>query len=774
MRILANPTGTFELGGPHADTGLTGRKIIVDTYGGMARHGGGAFSGKDPSKVDRSAAYAARWVAKHVVAVRRGPALRGPGGLRHRRGPARSRSWSRPSAPRRSTPGRSPTAVRELFDLRPAAIIADLDLRRPIYRRTAAYGHFGRNDKEFTWEATPGSTTCGGRWASELRPGRPGPARRRRRSAGRSTTCAEWARLAVGSRVRIRLHGRRVGGWVAEADVEPRPAVEPASADRPARATARRRPWSRWPSGRPGGGRCRWPPCCAPASPERNVPRSRRRRRPPPRWPPSAPRSPLRRLGHRGRTTVLAGGSPPVADPAIVLAGPRGDAQGERAAPGAGAGAERRLGGAAPARLLRRGLAVAGDWAEAAAGWPVVVGLAGRGLGPGPSLGGGGGARRPRRGLPRTAATPPRWWPSGPPGDGAPACSSGRARRTVQVGRGPVTRRCPARAERSGLARRLGGRPRGRPTRAPGSSPRSWSAWPIGSAASRAGVRAQPHRAGAVARLRAPAASWPAASVAAGRSSGRRRVRRWRACDLLGPAVGPTRRSVLSPAGRGGRSCVPLGGPAGAAPGGLHGARRARGVARRTGGLRWPARRAERPTRQSDRADRHRGRAAPGAPGCGRRLLGLRPAPAGPSLRRGRGGAGAAGPSRAVGGCRERGGRDSGLGAWSRPGCPTTTCWPPPSTATPAGSTRPELRRARPAPVLGPGRGRRRRARGRASRRTARRGRPWPTGGGCCGRPTTGRCATRWPARTARASGRRSRRRLRRAGLTVDPADAAA
>ena len=150
--VLVNPTGMFELGGPHADTGLTGRKIIVDTYGGMARHGGGAFSGKDPSKVDRSAAYAARWVAKHVVAVRRGHALRGAGRLRHRRRPARCRSWSRRSAPNTSTSRRSRQAVRQVFDLRPAAIIRDLDLRRPIFRKTAAYGHFGRPDPDFTWE----------------------------------------------------------------------------------------------------------------------------------------------------------------------------------------------------------------------------------------------------------------------------------------------------------------------------------------------------------------------------------------------------------------------------------------------------------------------------------------------------------------------------------------------------------------------------------------------------------------------------------------------
>jgi S-adenosylmethionine synthetase len=154
MRVLANPTGTFELGGPHADTGLTGRKIIVDTYGGMARHGGGAFSGKDPSKVDRSAAYAARWVAKHVVAA--GAAARCEVQVAYAIGVARPVSLLVETFGTATVdPEKISTTVHELFDLRPAAIIRDLELRRPIYRRTAAYGHFGRSDKEFTWEATP-------------------------------------------------------------------------------------------------------------------------------------------------------------------------------------------------------------------------------------------------------------------------------------------------------------------------------------------------------------------------------------------------------------------------------------------------------------------------------------------------------------------------------------------------------------------------------------------------------------------------------------------
>jgi S-adenosylmethionine synthetase len=152
-RVLVNPTGSFELGGPHADCGLTGRKIIVDTYGGAARHGGGAFSGKDPSKVDRSAAYAARWVAKNVVAA--GAARRCEVQVAYAIGVAH------PVSVLVETFGTSTVdqaqiadAVQEIFDLRPAAIIRDLDLRRPIYKKTAAYGHFGRSDKELTWEQT--------------------------------------------------------------------------------------------------------------------------------------------------------------------------------------------------------------------------------------------------------------------------------------------------------------------------------------------------------------------------------------------------------------------------------------------------------------------------------------------------------------------------------------------------------------------------------------------------------------------------------------------
>jgi S-adenosylmethionine synthetase len=153
LKILVNPTGMFEIGGPRADTGLTGRKIIIDTYGGMARHGGGAFSGKDATKVDRSAAYAARYVAKNVVAA--GLAERFEMQVAYAIGVAHPVSLSCETfGTEKVDPDKILAAVKELFDLRPAAIIRDLDLRRPIYKGTAAYGHFGRSDKDFTWERT--------------------------------------------------------------------------------------------------------------------------------------------------------------------------------------------------------------------------------------------------------------------------------------------------------------------------------------------------------------------------------------------------------------------------------------------------------------------------------------------------------------------------------------------------------------------------------------------------------------------------------------------
>jgi S-adenosylmethionine synthetase len=153
LRVFVNPTGRFELGGPQADTGLTGRKIIVDTYGGMARHGGGAFSGKDPTKVDRSAAYAVRWVAKNVVAA--GLADRCEVQVAYAIGVAHPVSvFVETFGTERVDPEKLGKLIPEFFDLRPAAILRDLDLRRPIFRKTAAYGHFGRSEPEFSWEST--------------------------------------------------------------------------------------------------------------------------------------------------------------------------------------------------------------------------------------------------------------------------------------------------------------------------------------------------------------------------------------------------------------------------------------------------------------------------------------------------------------------------------------------------------------------------------------------------------------------------------------------
>jgi S-adenosylmethionine synthetase len=152
-RLLVNPTGRFEVGGPMGDAGLTGRKIIVDTYGGYARHGGGAFSGKDPSKVDRSAAYAMRWVAKNVVAA--GLAERCEAQVAYAIGKAHPVSLFVETFGTELVPvERIEKAIKEVFDLRPAAIIRDLELLRPIYQVTAAYGHFGRELPTFTWERT--------------------------------------------------------------------------------------------------------------------------------------------------------------------------------------------------------------------------------------------------------------------------------------------------------------------------------------------------------------------------------------------------------------------------------------------------------------------------------------------------------------------------------------------------------------------------------------------------------------------------------------------
>jgi len=151
-RLLVNPTGRFEIGGPMGDAGLTGRKIIVDSYGGMARHGGGAFSGKDPSKVDRSAAYAMRWVAKNVVAA--GLAERCEVQVAYAIGKARPVGMFVDTFGTGTVSDEQiQAAILEVFDLRPAAIIRDLDLLRPIYSQTAAYGHFGRPELDFTWES---------------------------------------------------------------------------------------------------------------------------------------------------------------------------------------------------------------------------------------------------------------------------------------------------------------------------------------------------------------------------------------------------------------------------------------------------------------------------------------------------------------------------------------------------------------------------------------------------------------------------------------------
>lgn len=152
-KFFINPTGRFVIGGPHGDSGLTGRKIIVDTYGGYARHGGGAFSGKDPTKVDRSAAYAARYVAKNIVAS--GLAKRCEVQLSYAIGVAEPTSIAVDTfGTSKLSDDKLVEIVRKHFDLRPAGIIKMLDLRRPIYKKTAAYGHFGRNDADFTWERT--------------------------------------------------------------------------------------------------------------------------------------------------------------------------------------------------------------------------------------------------------------------------------------------------------------------------------------------------------------------------------------------------------------------------------------------------------------------------------------------------------------------------------------------------------------------------------------------------------------------------------------------
>ena len=219
VRVLVNPTGNFELGGPYADCGLTGRKIIVDTYGGAARHGGGAFSGKDPSKVDRSAAYAARWVAKNVVAA--GAASRCEVQVAYAIGVAQPVSvLVETFGTENVDPDKISDAVREVFDLRPAAIIRDLELRRPIYQKTAAYGHFGREDKDLTWEHTTrvgdlkNALGSRSRPASDAagRPGAPGRAGHRQdlRLPGPGRAPGPGARRGRGAHRAPRPPGRRV------------------------------------------------------------------------------------------------------------------------------------------------------------------------------------------------------------------------------------------------------------------------------------------------------------------------------------------------------------------------------------------------------------------------------------------------------------------------------------------------------------------------------------------------------------------------------------
>jgi S-adenosylmethionine synthetase len=188
-KYFINPTGRFVVGGPMGDSGLTGRKIIVDTYGGMGRHGGGAFSGKDPSKVDRSACYYARYIAKNVVAA--GLARRCEVQLAYAIGVAEPVSLLVQTFGTGTLPeGRISEIVRAHFDARPGALIRELDLRRPIFRKTAAYGHFGRNDADFTWEKTDKAAAL----KDAARSGTTAPAKGKaapKRKAGKNGTAVE-------------------------------------------------------------------------------------------------------------------------------------------------------------------------------------------------------------------------------------------------------------------------------------------------------------------------------------------------------------------------------------------------------------------------------------------------------------------------------------------------------------------------------------------------------------------------------------------------------
>ena len=213
--FYCNPTGKFVIGGPMGDTGLTGRKIIVDTYGGMARHGGGAFSGKDPTKVDRSAAYAARYVAKNVVAA--GLANRCELQVAYAIGVAHPVSLEVDCFGTERVPvPRIEELVREHFDLRPAAIIHDLDLRRPIYTKTAAYGHFGRDDHDFTWERDrQGRRAPGGRRAPLVTAAaEPGPFSPRRTNSPAAALSPIAGAVAVEARGHL-AGGRLARGWTS-------------------------------------------------------------------------------------------------------------------------------------------------------------------------------------------------------------------------------------------------------------------------------------------------------------------------------------------------------------------------------------------------------------------------------------------------------------------------------------------------------------------------------------------------------------------------------
>ena len=385
--VWINPTGTFVLGGPHADCGLTGRKIIVDTYGGMGRHGGGAFSGKDPSKVDRSGAYAARWVAKHVVAS--GAATRCEVQVAYAIGVAHPMSILVETFGTNTVPEDViEKAVRSVFDLRPAAILRDLDLRRPIYRDTAAYGHFGRAAARLLVGAHHQARRLQVRRRRlsrrlvgpgvDQRPLGERSAHDRRRVVRVSPDVTgldkefdyvvpDGLDAPVGTRVRVPLHGRRVAGWVVAADPPdaavagaPARASSPVVVAGPGAASS-----SSWPAGRRCAGRRR-------ASGRSSSRRARRRTSP--ALPPSR------------RTGARAG------------AGPRrrGRAAGRRRRDAAAAARRRRRAGAAGGRRARpdaRRRAVGRPGPPR--GQPAAPGRARRGAGAA-GVGAGGGRRRRR------------------------------------------------------------------------------------------------------------------------------------------------------------------------------------------------------------------------------------------------------------------------------------------------------------------------------------------------------------------------------------------